>query len=173
MKQLSEYVNEKLVINKEYKNPDDLETLNSFLEPIYDLDWKYEKNTITGNGCDTNIKYTTDKKDVYATVLNCFITISKKYRSTSLVKCYVYYSDEHKRIYVIFDRQKGNHVDDIVDFRFNAYDRNKYNIVFAYINNSTNFRKSLKEIDYKHFKMPIAAIINVCETLKIGYWSNT
>lgn len=35
-----------------------------------------------------------------------------------------------------------------------------------------NLEKKLESIDYKHFKMPIAAIINMCDTLKIGYWGN-
>ena len=171
MKQLSNYIYEKLVINKDYKDSDDLKKLYSFLQPIYNYDWEYKRTEKTGTGYDTNIKFT-NEEDVYETVLKCFKTVSKEYRSTALVKCYVYYNDEQKRICVIFDKQKGKHADDVVDFHVDNFNEYNYNIVFKNMTDTHKFRKNLESINYKHFKMPIAAIINVCDTLKIGYWSN-
>ena len=171
MKSLQQHITEKLIVNKDYKDDDYLKKLYSFLKPIYNYDWDYKRRPDTGNGYDTNIKYASEE-DVYETVLKCFKTVSKEYRSTVLAKCYVYYNDKQKRICVIFDKQKGKHADDVVDFHVDNFNEYNYNIVFKNMTNTYEFRKNLESIDYKHFKMPIAAIINVCDTLKIGYWSN-
>lgn len=163
-----QHITEKLIVNKDYKEPtqEDMTEISSMVAPIYDnYVWTDETNK------NTNIvKFTTDGEDPFNDIYKILRNIIKRFRSTPLAKCDMWYINESDFSTITIAHNVKRNITTALNIYIGTGNYGKTVLSCIYTVNGPHIKQDREKWDSsKHFKIPFAVMYEIQEKFNIPH----
>ena len=170
MKSLHQHIEERLIINKDYKEPtqEDMTEISSMIAPIYD---NYVWTDKTYNNTNT-VKFTTDGTEPFNDIYKILRNIIKRFRSTSLAKCDMWYINESDFSIITIAHNVKQNITTILNIYIDTGEVNygKTALTCIYGADGPHIKQDREKWNSsKHFKIPFAVMYEIQEKFNISH----